>query len=431
VLDESRFNAVLKVMSRKQIRAAVECADSRISILHGAVSSGKTIASLLAFLIAVAQAPRAGALVVAGRTLQTIERNLFDVLMEPFGPFGPFARFVQHTRGANTATIFGRTVWLIGASDVRAEARIRGLTAALIYADELALMPESFFVMCLSRLRVPGAKLIATSNPEGPAHWLRQKFLLRETELNLRQWHFDLEDNPSLTEEYKAAIRAEYTGLWYERYVKGRWCLAEGAIYDMFDPARHVVQELPPIIKWIGLGVDYGTVNPFAAELLGLGADGVLYVGAEWYHDSKTAYRQLTDDDYSQAVRDWLEGLPIPGSDLTGIRPDWTVIDPSATSFRLRLHQDGLTTVLGDNAVLPGIRTVASLLATGRLKVHASCEALIAELPGYAWDPKAAARGEDAPLKTGDHCLDAVRYVVRRTEPVWRYRLRPPAVTPE
>jgi PBSX family phage terminase large subunit len=419
-------DAVMRVMSRKQIRSIVECT-ARVNILHGAVSSGKTIASLMAFLFAVVRAPKNGVVLCAGRTLQTLERNLIEVLQQPDGPFGPISRFVHHTRGSNTATIFGRTVHLVGASDVRAEARIRGVTAALIYIDEVTLIPEGFFMMCLSRLRVPDAKLIATTNPDGPLHWLRVKFLLRAAELDLRQWTFNLEDNPSLTEAYKDALKAEYVGLWYRRFILGQWCLAEGAIFDAFDPDVHVVQELPMIERWIGLGVDYGTTNPFAAELVGLGVDGVMYVAAEWYYNSKLTYRQLSDDEYSRKVIDWLAETPIPGGNgLAGVQPQWTVVDPSAASFRVKLHQDGLASVMADNRVLPGIRLVAGMLATQRLKIHKSCTGLIAELPGYSWDPKAAEKGEDAPVKADDHAIDALRYVLHTTEGSWRFRLREP-----
>ncbi|MFE7312059.1 hypothetical protein ACFU7T_02935 [Streptomyces sp. NPDC057555] len=47
-----------------------------------------------------------------------------------------------------------------------------------------------------------------------------------------------------------------------------------------------------------------------------------------------------------------------------------------------------------------------SLLAAGRLLVHQWCEGLLAELPGYSWDPKATARGEDALLKVDDRSAD-------------------------
>ncbi|MEW1928479.1 hypothetical protein [Streptomyces sp. NPDC088360] len=67
--------------------------------------------------------------------------------------------------------------------------------------------------------------------------------------------------------------------------IDGAWVVAEGGIYDMWDEPRHVVTEQPDMRRH-RLGVDYGTTNPFAAVLLGEGADGRLYVCAEWRHDS-------------------------------------------------------------------------------------------------------------------------------------------------
>lgn len=380
----------------------------------------------MAFLFAVVNAPENGLIFIVGRTIQTIERNIVDVLQQPLGPFGPFARYVHHNRGANTATIFGRVVHLIGANDVRAEGRIRGSTAALILVDEATLIPEAFWTMCLSRLRVPGAKLLATTNPDSPQHWLRQKFLLR-SDLNMRVWHFDLNDNPSLTADYINSLKAEYTGLFYRRFILGDWCLAEGAVFEAYDPDIHVVDALPLVERWISLGIDYGTVNPFAAELIALGVDGCMYVTNEYYYNSKAKHRQLSDDEYAVAVVDFLDNVPIPGTpNLLGASPQWTVIDPSAASFRLKLSQHGIASVLADNAVLPGVRLLAGLIATRRIKFHRSCTGLISELPGYSWDPKAAERGEDAPLKVADHGVDAARYGLVTTQAAWRNRIREP-----
>ena len=412
------LDALLRVMSRKQIRSVMEC-EARINVWHGAVSSGKTIASLLAFLFAVVRAPENGLIFIVARTLQTAERNILEVLQQATGPFGPFASYIHHTRGSNVAVIFGRTVHIIGASDVRAEGRIRGATASLIYVDEASLIPEAFFTMCLSRLRVPGAKLLATTNPDGPAHWLRRTFLLRP-ELNMRQWQFVLDDNPALTENYKRDLKAEYVGLFHRRFILGEWCLAEGAVYDAWDPEQHVVKTLPHIAQWVGLGIDYGTTNPFAALLLGV-SDGRLYLTHEFRYDSKLERGQLTDAEYSERLRAWLKCVPVPGSPgLVGVTPPWTVIDPSAASFRVQLHHDGHPSMLANNAVMPGIRLMSSLIARRLLLVHESCVGFISEVAGYAWDPKAAEKGEDAPIKVDDHSLDAARYVVKSTEGLWR-----------
>ncbi len=412
MIDVSRVTAIL---SPKQITSIAESARARISIWAGAVRSGKTIASLLAFLIALAAAPDHGLVVIIGRTRETIERNVIEPLQDPT-LFGLLVGQVHHTRGSNTAVILGRTVHLIGAHDVRAEGRLRGLTACLAYVDEATLVPEAFWTQLLARLSVPGARLLATTNPDGPAHWLRQQFLLRAPELNLARWHFTLDDNPALPADYVAALKAEFVGLWYRRMINGEWCLAEGAVFDMWDPDRHVVTTLPPIRRWIGLGIDYGTTNPFAALTLGLGVDQRLYLGHEWRWDSKQQRGQLTDQQYSERVRGWLREI--------NVHPQWTIVDPSAASFLAQLWTDGLTPAQGDNAVLDGIRTVASLLGRDRLRVHASCTGWINEIPGYSWDPDAAAKGEDKPIKTDDHSLDAGRYVIRTTETAWRSDLR-------
>jgi PBSX family phage terminase large subunit len=416
------LDRITRVMSPRQIRSVVESSHHRVSIWHGAVRSGKTIASLLAFLLALSTAPDSGLVIVCGRTLQTIERNLIEPLQDR-ALFGVIADQVHHTAGATTAVVLGRTVHLIGANDARAEGKLRGLTACLAYVDEATLIPEPFWTQLLARLSVPGARLLATTNPDGPAHWLRRDWLLRADELRLGAWRFGLDDNPALSQNYVDALRREYVGLWYRRMIDGAWCLAEGAIYDAWDPDRHVVDDLPHMERWYGVGIDYGTRNPFAALLLGHGADNRLYFVSEYRYDSRQARRQLADVEYSRRLRDWIAGVPIPRRTDTGPKPDWWIVDPSAASMARQLHDDGIATHPGDNSVNDGIRLVSSLLARDRLRVHRSCAGWINEIPGYSWDPRAAERGEDRPIKVDDHSLDAGRYVIRTTAHMWRARL--------
>ncbi|NUK07251.1 PBSX family phage terminase large subunit [Streptomyces lunaelactis] len=397
-------------LSDKQVRSIRE-ATARISLWHGSVRSGKTIASLLAFLLAVRRAPASGLILIVGRSLQTIERNCLEPLADP-ALFGPAAAEVRHTRGATTAVILGRVVHLVGASDARAEGRLRGLTASLAYCDEVTLLPEGFFVQLLARLSVPGARLLGTTNPDSPRHWLKVNYLDRQAELDLASWHFRLADNPSLSPAYVAALAAEYSGLWRRRMIDGAWVIAEGSVFDMYDEQRHVVTELPPMRRY-WTGVDYGTVNPFAALLLGLGDDGRLYVTSEWRHDSRARHRQLTDAQYSKAVRAWLAEQDVEA--------EWTFVDPSASSFSTQLWADGHPGVTrAKNDVLDGIRSVATALDSGLLFIHESCEGLLAELPEYVWSDEAAARGEDRPVKLNDHSVDALRYVVHSTAHEWR-----------
>ena len=100
--------------------------------------------------------------------------------------------------------------------------------------------------------------------------------------MSLRSWKFSLDDNPALDPEYVAWLKATHVGLWFRRFILGDWRFAEGAVYDMFDDTRHVVDILPPMSDWLCVSVDDGTTNPLHALLIGLGVDGTLYVVAEW-----------------------------------------------------------------------------------------------------------------------------------------------------
>ncbi|MCD0446475.1 PBSX family phage terminase large subunit [Glycomyces sp. A-F 0318] len=384
------------LLSPKQLEAIRESGKRRITVLDGAVRSGKTIASLVAFILAVQAAPDTGLIVCAGRTLAAIERNIIAPLQDR-ALFGPVADTVKHTTGSSRAVILGRTVHLVGANDARAEEKIRGMTAYLAYVDEATLVPEAFFRQLLARLSVPGARLLATTNPDGPRHWLKVGFLDRASELSLARFRFTLADNPGLGADYVQNLKAEYTGLWYQRFIEGLWVMADGVIFDAWNPEAHVEKTVPEILEWISVGIDYGTVNDFVALAIGLGIDRRLHVASEWRWASRKRHqqRQLTDVEYSRHVRDWMAAQQLGDP--------YVVIDPSAASFIEQAHRDGLNPVRANNAVADGIRTVSGLIATDRLRVHESCEGLIDEIASYAWDPKKAKLGIDAPVKVDDH----------------------------
>ncbi|MDI3341269.1 MAG: PBSX family phage terminase large subunit [Sphaerobacter sp.] len=384
---------------------SLEESTARINVWHGSVRSGKTVTSLVRWMEFVRTAPP-GDLLMAGKTERTLKRNILDPLAEMVG-----GRAFRYRAGSGEARLFGRRIYVAGANDERAEGKIRGLTLAGAYGDEIALWPESFFRMLLSRLSVRGAKFFGTSNPDGPYHWLKREFLDRTAELDLRHWSFGLDDNPNLDAAYVEALKREYTGLWYRRYVLGQWVAAEGVVYDMFDEHVHVVDTPLACDRWY-LGVDYGTANPCVFLLIGerTGEDGrrQLYVHDEYYYDGRTSGRQRTDAEYSRDLASFLTRHQVA--------PRAVVVDPSALSFITQLRRDGIPVVEADNDVLPGIRSVATMLAQRRLFVNRACKHLIGEMQTYSWDATAQKRGEDKPLKQHDHAPDALRYVAYRLE---------------
>jgi len=401
-------------MSPMQIRSIVQ-ADARVNLWTGSISGGKTVASLLRWLIYVATAPP-GELVVVGRTRQSIARNVFGPLAD-VSLFGPLAMHSQYTAGADTAKILGRTIHILGASDARSEMVLRGLTCAGAYVDELTLVNEDFWVQLLGRLRVPGAQIFATTNPDSPAHFVKRQVIDRAVELGYRVFRFRLSDNEHLDPAYVAQINREFVGLWRRRFIDGDWVIAAGAIFDMWDPARHVIahDDMPTMDRVLALGVDYGDTHLTRGMLLGLGRDKAetarLYVLDEW------APGNMTIGEHSADLRAWLGRLEPPAWRA----PEWVFVDPAAASFKHQLFYDGMGNVGNAlNDVLSGIRTVSSLLATDRLLVSDRCTNLVDQIPAYVWDPKATLRGEDKPVKAEDDEVDALRYSIFSTRALWQ-----------
>ena len=376
---------------------------------EGSIRSGKTIASLIRWAEYCWTAP-AGHLAILGWTLTTIQRNVLDPLIN----IDP--SIVRYTRGSNVAWIMDREVQLVGFSDKRSEAVIRGLTLSGAYVDEATLMPEGTFVQLLGRLSIDDAKLFFTTNPDAKTHWMHKRYLARLDDLtDWRVFHFTMDDNPGLSPEYRAAKKREFTGLWYRRFIQGEWVSAQGAIFDMWDPDTHIVphDEIPELIRILGVGIDYGTTNATSAVALGLGTDGLLYAVDEWRHDASETQVRQTDAQLAAGVRTFIRSLPLP--------PDWVIVDPAAASFKVQLAADGVGNVMnGENDVLYGIRTTASLFSTGQLRISERCTGLLDEIPSYSWDPKATDDGRDRPLKVADHSTDALRYAVATTETLWR-----------
>lgn len=409
---------------------SVRLATARGNLWEGAVRSSKTVCSILRWLQFVRTGPP-GPLMMVGKTERTLKRNIIDPIVEMVG-----RDRCRYRAGAGEVELFGRTVYTAGANDERAADKLKGVTLAGAYGDEITTWPQSFFAMLLTRLSIEGAAWFGTTNPGGSNHWLMRDYLSRaslhltrdgetlrtdgDNTLSLHRFSFQLEDNPTLPADYVAQVKAENVGLFYRRNVLGEWVLAEGAVYDMWRDDKHVVDDLPPIVRWLAASVDYGTTNPFHAGILGVGEDRRLYLTREWRYDSRREHRQLSDAEYSQRLRDWMTRVPRPGETRIGIQPEYVIVDPSAASFRIQLRRDGIRTRAGDNEVLDGIRTVSSLLALDRLRVHSSCTELIREIGAYSWDDRASERGEDKPLKVDDHGPDMLRYAAHTTRTAWR-----------
>ena len=192
--------------------------DKRINLLTGSVRSGKTYVSLLKWAIFVGSMPEDSEFLMCGKTITSLKRNCLGLLQTLVGDN------FTYSLSQKSGLLFGRRVWLEGANDDRAESKIRGMTLAGAYVDELTQIPFDFYKMLLSRLSVKNAKLYATTNPDSPHHWVKENIIDNE-EIDKQIWHFTLDDNEILKQEnkeYFENLKIEYQsmgGVFYERFI--------------------------------------------------------------------------------------------------------------------------------------------------------------------------------------------------------------------
>lgn len=440
-----RLEALKRIMSPKQLVSIAWSERRKIALWVGAVSAGKTVASLLAFLFALHRAAPGELVVIIGKTLTSIEDNVINTLQNP-AVFGPLAAHTVHTRGSTFAVILGRRVELIGASNARSEERIRGATYALAYVDEATLLPPNFWAMLLTRLRVKGARLIATTNPASRNHWLKVQYIDRADEVNLIAFHFTMMDNPSLEPEYVEDMKRTYSDpTLHRRFILGLWTAAQGAVYADFDTrvlplADHLAHtigwhEIPELADVLAIGMDFGTTNASTGLLLGITAERTeaglprprLILMDEWRYDSRvTGNVQMSPARQVADFAQWYHGAgrgfhvahtPRP---IIQTAPKFIVVDPSAPAFRRSLEDGGFHNDAAANDVGKGIGVVQNLISSHHLLVTDRCKGFLAEVTEYVYDPKKSEEeGIDEPLEVNDHSLDGARYAIYTTRPLW------------
>ena len=374
----------------------------RINLLSGSVRSGKTWISLVLWAFWVATMPKEKNYLMTAKSLTTLKRNVLDLLTELAGEKNFTFSIAQ-----KQALLFGRKIYLEGANDARAESKIRGMTLQGAYCDELTLYGENFFTMMLSRLSEPNAKLFATTNPDTPMHWLNKKYIERGHELNMLLMTFLIDDNTFLDPNYVEELKKEYVGVFYDRFIRGLWVVAEGLVYPRFSKADNVTEDIPESGTYY-ISIDYGTLNPFSAGLWCV-SDGKAVRIKEYYHSGRDTKRQLTDEEYHAALEKLIQYTDSEGI-LQEYEIDRVVIDPSAASFIACMRRHGKFRVKhAVNTVIDGIRNVTSMLNSQRLFIHSSCKDSIKEFGLYSWDDKAQ---EDKVIKENDHAMDDIRYFV-------------------
>lgn len=400
------------------------CFKNWFNVAEGGKRGGKNVLITMAYCAILEKHPSRIHL-IAGVSTATARLNILDC--DGFGLLNYFENRCRTGQYQNRDCLYidtptGEKVVLVsGGGKAGDEKLIKGNTYGTAYVTEANECSEAFIQEVFDRtLSSPDRKVFHDLNPKAEGHWY-YKDILNFHEMRQRQnpeygynyGHFTIADNMSLSAEQLKAVLSTYDkkSLWYARDILGLRRSADGLIYDMFDMDANTYEETPPSLRYgtqRTIACDYGTAND--CVFLDVYDDGsIIRVDREYRWSSRREHRQKTDKEYAD---DFIEFMGKP----------WctAVVDPSAASFIAELRSRGVYVLEAENDVLNGIRKVSQLFFLRRLLINRrQCPDLIDELGTYTWDDKAAARGEEKPVKDRDHGADALRYFANHL-PEWR-----------
>lgn len=377
-------------------------------ICDGAVRSGKTSIMMWAFVRWAMENFSGQRFGICGKTVDSCSKNIIvpftamTLAKEKYTMRWRRSEKILEVRRGTTTNWFE----VFGGKDESSAALIQGRTLAGVLLDEVALMPRSFVEQALARCSVDGNKKWFSCNPESPQHWFYLEWIKKHDERNALYLHFTMRDNPGLTEKVIEQYESMFSGVFYDRFIRGLWVVAEGLVYPMFDE-RNITDEVPESSEYY-MSCDYGTLNPFSAGLWCWNGKVATRV-REYYYSGRDERSNKTDEEYYIELEKLAGDLPVKS----------VVIDPSAASFIevIRRHKR-FRVQKAVNDVIPGIATTARYIQDGTIKVYRSCKDAIREFGLYRWDEKST---EDKPIKENDHAMDDIRYF---TMTILRHKVR-------
>lgn len=407
----------IKTLSEKQrqIFRFAQSADYAL-ICDGAVRSGKTVAMLAAFMLWAMGNFDNTNFALCGKTVQATERNLLNPLRQIQGL--PYRYKYKISTKTLTVTCGGveNVFYLFGGKDESSYALIQGLTLAGALFDEVALMPRSFVEQAIARtLSYAEAKLWFNCNPDSPTHWFYQEWI-QTPRTGVRHIHFLMQDNPILTEKEIEKAAMMFSGVFYDKYIKGLWVRAEGIVFPDFanNPEKYIVQasEVPKRFRWVDCGFDIGGNNSaYAMTCSAMGYDGVLYVLAA----KKRQAQDLPMEDVEQYAFGFIDDTEAKyGVRIHNVNTDHSDVIINTLNEKRYIFGKTYKPPLEDRPF-----QISRLMALGRLKLAGdACGALIDELSNVVFDDK---NKKPVILDDGSMQIDTVDSFVYSLAGNWNY----------
>jgi PBSX family phage terminase large subunit len=375
----------------------------RITILEGAVRSGKTFLNNILWLLHIRNfADQKKKFIMTGNTLGSIKRNVLDDLSVTFN--------INTTLNSkNEFTVFGNTVICFGSGQSNSHKSIKGFTAYGWYGNEITEHHAEAIKQAFARCSGEGARIFWDTNPSSPSHYIKTQYIDKSENidgsqtLTIKAWHFVLEDNPFLPKDYIESLKKSLpeNSVWYKRNILGLWVSAENVIYSNYTIKEYNIGNLfNDVDEWIaGLDFGHGGISPFAFILIArIGSRYILYDEAYRAGGLNYEFIRLVETKLARLHADFKKHITIYA--------DSADRDKITEWHRAGFHIFGA--IKNPNSVNAGIECVLAQ----DIVIHPRCINAIREIQNYQWDSDKDGNVTDTPIKYDDHIMDAMRYAV-------------------
>ena len=315
-----------------------------------------------------------------------------------------------------------KKVYWKGGGKADSHKAITGMSLGSVYFCEINLLHDAMIQECFRRTYAAKDRWhIADLNPPSPEDPCI-KNVLQVQDCNFSHW--TCADNPVLSpqrlEEIKAACMK--SPFLYKRDWLGERTIPEGVIYWMFDPAKHILANIPQdlFVTEAFVAGDGGTTDATSIGFYLVGYFGErfapkkeykLYRVGNWRYDGG----QMAMSDQARHIVG--EFLPYMRQKYKQ-RENSIYIDPACKALRLEIEKLGLLTSGADNnahdikggnkGLKVGVEMLQSSINDGHFFLvedeRYGTEAFVKEAGLYCADDK----GE--PIDAYNHSMDEVRY---------------------
>lgn len=255
-------------------------------------------------------------------------------------------------------------------------------------------------------------------NPNAPINQWCKKMEKRKDCIHI---HTDYRDVPvkwlgqdliMTAEEMKASDLKMYRWVWLGEAVG-----IDDAIYYMFGQKHIRDPEKGQRFSVIAIGGDYGQQNATTFQAAGLDMAGRKLRGlGEYYHSGRETGHQKSPSIYARDFVSFVMELGEKyGTPNVGF---YLYMDPSAKGLQEEIKRAsrlaGVPVLIRDaeNDVKLGISRVQKALTFYVMDISPKQERAIDEFGTYECDKDSIEKGKEEPIKIGDHCMDAIRYLV-------------------